>query len=66
MKIKATRDSLKVIPENKQEVAFLEDTIGVKNYGDSVSFRKVKNEWENPFFGYVQDTEYIIGGGNNG
>ena len=34
MKLKISRNSLEVVPENEQDDAFLEDTLGLKKDGD--------------------------------
>lgn len=41
MKLKVTRDSLQIIPENEQDKAFIDDTLGLKNANDEVSLIRV-------------------------
>lgn len=39
MKIQAKRDELRIVPETEQDLAFLEDTLGLIKDGDAVPLK---------------------------
>lgn len=39
MKIEARRDELKIVPETEQDMAYLEDTLGLVKDGDVVKLK---------------------------
>lgn len=45
MKIELWRDSIHITYENPQDLAFIEDTLGLKNDGDSIELKR-KNKVE--------------------
>lgn len=36
MKYKLERTGIRIIPETEQDVAYIEDTLGLKNHGDHI------------------------------
>lgn len=41
MKFVIERDSIKMIPENNQDRAYIEDTLGLRNANDWIPFRRI-------------------------
>lgn len=41
MRFEIRRDSIRMIPENLQDEAFIEDTLGLRKKGDSIPFTRV-------------------------
>ena len=47
MQLRIDRHTLLIIPESEQDVAFLEDTMGLRDDGDTIKFERVNDATDN-------------------
>lgn len=59
MRIELRRDALLVITESDQDRAFIEDTLGIKNGGDSIPLIRINNVTS----GFQQSDTYVLKAG---
>ena len=56
MEMKVTRDAVFIIPENEEDEAYLEDTLGLKEDGDSPVCKRV-NSMRTSSIAYIEITK---------
>lgn len=61
MKIELKRNNLVIIPENFQDSAFIEDTLGMKKDGDIITLKRV-NDIQ---LGFASSDQYVLKSGND-
>jgi hypothetical protein len=57
MKMEICRRTIKIIPENEEDAAFIEDTLGMRKADDKIFLERV------PCFGIPSSLAYIEAGG---
>lgn len=56
MKLEIKRDILLIIPENEQDKAFIEDTLGISKNGETVGIKRVNDV----SLGFQSDDKFVL------